>query len=202
MLLWFYSFRVSWFKKSPNVNFIFSGSYWSHIQDFQDFIKRIVGFVRRPSFPKLTNLWVSENWRFAKITCFGNGRIFSFWFFRRPFLKCPGVSKDEHVLGNGDGFKNLEITEMKGFLGSRINKSRFYYTKSKQNNSPELLNLLFKHLFLGNNPKMTGNVPIVSPMIFLCVFLWFSYDSLAAAKGHGQVALGTKKVPRTPPPSH
>ena len=26
--------------------------YWSHIQDFQDFIRRVVGICRRPSFPK------------------------------------------------------------------------------------------------------------------------------------------------------
>ena len=33
------------------------------------------------------------------------------------------------------------------FVGSPISKSRFYYTNSKQNNSPELLNLLLKHTF-------------------------------------------------------
>ena len=32
-------------------------------------------------------------------------------------------------------------------------KSRFYWAKMKQNNSPELLNLLFKHLFHRNSPK-------------------------------------------------
>ena len=54
---------------------------------------------------------------------------------------------------------------------SPISKSRVYYTKSKQDNSPELLNLLFKHILQKNVAKMTKQCLNHFPM----VFLWFSY---------------------------
>ena len=40
-------------------------------------------------------------------------------------------------------------------LVPHIIKSRFYWTKMKQNNSPELLNLLFKHIPHQNNRQIT-----------------------------------------------
>ena len=51
--LWFYSFMVLWFlscKSLPTFHFMFSRRYLSHIHDFKDFIIRIVGLFRRPSF--------------------------------------------------------------------------------------------------------------------------------------------------------
>ena len=44
-----------------NYHFLFSGRYWSHIQDFQEFIRRISMAVRCPSFPKITKSRVSNN---------------------------------------------------------------------------------------------------------------------------------------------
>ena len=38
---------------SPNVHFMVFERYWSHIQDFQDFFRRIFIICRRPSFPNL-----------------------------------------------------------------------------------------------------------------------------------------------------
>ena len=45
------------FKISKNVHFMFSGRYWFHIQDFQEFIRRTFGIVRPHLF--LTNSKVS-----------------------------------------------------------------------------------------------------------------------------------------------
>ena len=59
LVSWFESFLVSWFqsfKELPNVHFMFSGRYWSHIQDFQDFIWRIVGICWCPPFRKIKML--------------------------------------------------------------------------------------------------------------------------------------------------
>ena len=56
---------------------------------------------------------------------------------------------------------------MSFFFVSRISKSRFYYTEPKQNNSPELLNLLFKHISHKNDPKKAEHLPIFVPIIFL-----------------------------------
>ena len=54
MLLWFYGFMVLWvvvlwlhgvmvvwFQKIPNFHVMFSGGFWSHIQDYRDFIYRM-----------------------------------------------------------------------------------------------------------------------------------------------------------------
>ena len=60
-------FLVSDFKDLPNFHFMFPGRYWSHIQDFRDLIKRIVGFVRRPSLRKLSTFGISKFLRFTKI---------------------------------------------------------------------------------------------------------------------------------------
>ena len=53
--VWFYDFMALWFwlygfmvsKFTQNLHVMFSGRYWSHLIDFQDFITRIVGFFRR-----------------------------------------------------------------------------------------------------------------------------------------------------------
>ena len=74
---------------------------------------------------------------------------------------CPGVSKDENnwfwslVMGS-----EIPKSEKWGVLGSPISKSTFHYSESKQNNSPELLNLLFEHMFHKNAPKVTEQLPI------------------------------------------
>ena len=69
--------KVSWFQNSevwnfqsfndsilPNFHFMFSGRYWSRIQDFQEFIRRIVGIFRHPSFPKVSKNACSFLWYF------------------------------------------------------------------------------------------------------------------------------------------
>ena len=78
LVSWFGSFLVSKLQKSLNIferywysillnfHFMLFGRYWSHIQYLQDFIKRIVGICRCPSFPKSKNE-VSDFLRFIKI---------------------------------------------------------------------------------------------------------------------------------------
>ena len=79
LVSWFQSFLVSWIlgflvskflgllvptcqssKDLPDAHSIFSRRYWSHIQDLQDFIRRIFGIVRRPSFPIFSNVSKSK----------------------------------------------------------------------------------------------------------------------------------------------
>ena len=36
----------------PTFHFVFSGRYWFHIQDFQEFVTWVVGYVRHPSSKK------------------------------------------------------------------------------------------------------------------------------------------------------
>ncbi len=86
---WFQSFLVSKFEDLPNFHFMFSGRYWSHIQDFQEFVRRIVGICRSPSFPTFSKCSISKSLTFIKIrfpwrTC-----------FFLDFQKYPGVSKDK-----------------------------------------------------------------------------------------------------------
>ena len=53
LVSWFRSFLVPWFQRFkglPNCHFMFSGRYWSHIQDYQDFIRRVDGSSRHLSF--------------------------------------------------------------------------------------------------------------------------------------------------------
>ena len=76
---WFRRFWVSWFqcfRDLPNSNCMLFNKYWSHIQDFRDLIKRIFIIVRRPSFPKLTNMQF-DIWGFIKIICFQKALRFS-----------------------------------------------------------------------------------------------------------------------------
>ena len=73
------------------------------------------------------------------------------------------------MLGLGDRLKNAKIIEMRRF-GFSHKQIGFYYIKSKQNNAPELLSLLFKHIIshVENDQKMAEHFPIYVRMIFLC----------------------------------
>ena len=86
-LLWIYGFMALWFyglmalcflgfKNLSNFHFMFSGRYWSHIEDFQDFVRRIFIMFRRPSFAKLSK------GGFLKIARFINTLLFE---------RCPYV---------------------------------------------------------------------------------------------------------------
>ena len=52
------------------------------------------------------------------------------------------------------GLKNTEVIEMMGF-GLSHNKTEIYQTQIDQNNSPELLNLLFNHISIQMTQQMT-----------------------------------------------
>ena len=64
------------FKRFENFNFMFSGRYSFHIQDFQEFPLRVFwkilipcssGLFRVPSFPTFSTVWSSKIWGFSKI---------------------------------------------------------------------------------------------------------------------------------------
>ena len=64
----------------PNFYFMFSGRYWSHIQDFQESIRRISIIFRRQAFPTIAKYWMSEHAELRKHV-FKDGFVFSctFW---------------------------------------------------------------------------------------------------------------------------
>ena len=81
LVFWFLGFWFRGFTRSfmfsknicyilPNFHFMFFDRYYSHIQYFQDFIKRIVGFCRRPPFRTLSNFRIPNFFRFTKILLF------------------------------------------------------------------------------------------------------------------------------------
>ena len=75
LVSWFQNILVSWFHSSKdltNSHFMFSG----HIQNSQDFIKRIVGICRQPSFRNLSKAWIFPN-EVCKHTIFSNDLGFS-----------------------------------------------------------------------------------------------------------------------------
>ena len=91
---WFLGYKVSKFQRFndpilPKHHVIFFDRYRSHIQDFQDFIRRIVGIFRRPPFRTFASFWISKKSRFAN-------NIFQ--MFQGVFLilfRYPGVPKDK-----------------------------------------------------------------------------------------------------------
>ena len=84
--------------------------YWSHIQDIQDLLKRIVGGCRCPSFRKFST---NEFPFFCDI--YGNNKVKNDPGIFLIFLRCPGVSTDEYnwLFGSGTSSKNPEIIEMR-----------------------------------------------------------------------------------------
>ena len=67
-------------------------------------------------------------------------------------LKIPGIMKMNSVRFSISDLDPLDVWMV-------IMKSGFYSSKSKQNHSLELLNLLFKHIFRKNDPKMAMSSP-------------------------------------------
>ena len=88
-----HSLLVSWFQRSkfhrfknieyvlenvdpiwPNSHFMFSGRYWSHIQDFEEFVRRIIGIFRHLSLRTFSTrssydvsniiLWFLKFWKY------------------------------------------------------------------------------------------------------------------------------------------
>ena len=102
---WFLGFKVSKFQRLRNIEYfledidpilptchcMFSGRYRSHVQDFGEFIRRIDGICRCPTFRKLSQQKrIFEIVRFPKIICLANALGSSL-----NYSECPGVSKDK-----------------------------------------------------------------------------------------------------------
>ena len=89
IVLQFHGFMVLWLQKIPISHFVFSGRYCSHIQDVQDFLRRIFGICGARLFETCLNLWSRK------------AEIYKSIFFRTLpgifliFFGCPGVSKDK-----------------------------------------------------------------------------------------------------------
>ena len=103
--LWFCGFVVVWFYGSNS--FMFSGRYWSHIQDSQHFIRRIFMIFPAPvssqmlktnGFPKFRDFLKHIFWNFLD--------SFLFWCPKRYIIL---------VLGGLDTSENPKIIEMRGF---------------------------------------------------------------------------------------
>ena len=90
-LCWFLGFTMSWFLGFEMQSFEDSMIPYYPKFHFQDFIRWIVGIVRRPSFPKLSKFRMSETLKFMKRICFENDLGFSL-----DYLRYPGVSKDRN----------------------------------------------------------------------------------------------------------
>ena len=73
---WSYTISISCFLQEidpifnlfKNFDFMSSWRYWSQIQDFQEFIKRIVNLVRAPSFQSNSKMSSHKNLKFPKWT--------------------------------------------------------------------------------------------------------------------------------------
>ena len=125
---WFQSFLVSNSQSFnepilPKCHFMVFGEYWSHIQDSQEFIRRIVGMFRHPSFPNISK---------CSIAVF---RDFQKSYFRNTirdlfldYLECPGVSKDKYYIGLGSHghVQKSRNHANAGFHGSPLMKSKSY----------------------------------------------------------------------------
>ena len=60
---------LSFFVSFANFHFMFSGRYWSHIQDFHDFFRRVCIIFRSRPFPnllKMSEFLISQILRFTK----------------------------------------------------------------------------------------------------------------------------------------
>ena len=63
------SFLIHHISKIP---FMFFDRYWFHIHDLGDFIRRIFGIFRYPSFPKLRKFWKSRYAEIVFLKMFGD----------------------------------------------------------------------------------------------------------------------------------
>ena len=70
------TFAVLWEDVAPMLqksDCMFSGRYWSRVQDFEGFIGRIVGIVRSPSVPKLSKCSIFQHFEISQNSMFRNG---------------------------------------------------------------------------------------------------------------------------------
>ena len=70
LVSWFWIFLASkfqGFKDLSSFHFMLFERYWSHIQDFQEFIRRCVGMIWRPPFLTSTQISISNILRFINI---------------------------------------------------------------------------------------------------------------------------------------
>ena len=101
-------------------------------------LNRSSGIVGARLFDFCQKKWSFEIVRFKKIICSNSPGVLSI------FLRCPGVSRDKNSWFGRSGHVQKSPNHRNEELGgSPISNSKNYYTKSKQNNSTKLSNLLF-----------------------------------------------------------
>ena len=122
---------------------------------------------RCPSFRKLSKISVSKILRFAKMVCFKMFQEFFLIFesmLVSPNMKIVGFGSRLHVPKS----RNHRHDEFWVLMGSPINKSENHKTKSRLNNSLELLSPLFPKNYQTNYPinaeKSLKCVAVFSPI--------------------------------------
>ena len=157
---------------------MFSGRYWSQIKESCRLLKTDLHHFRCPSFRNMSKSWSFKIPRFTKIICLKSGQAFPCFFW------CSGVAKDKHSWCRGlvTGSKIPKSWTWWLFWFSN-NNIEIFYTNSKQNNSPELLNLLFKHIFHKKWSKHGRTFSNNSPYDFPMISLWVSYDFRSCQPG-------------------
>ena len=126
---------------SPRIHFMFSGRYWSQIQDSQGFITRIFMLFGARIFQKVQNFrfpksWYFHTYDFEMILAF----CWTIWRVRgSPEIKINGFGAQGHV-------RKSRNHENEGFSVSPTSKSKSYQSKVKQNNPTELLAISFPYM--------------------------------------------------------
>ena len=130
----FLGIKVSKFQRFndpilPKSHFMFSSIYWSHIQDFQDFIRRVVGIIRRPSFAKCSSFSIFRTLRFAKnnsskVTWDFLGFSEVSWCLKKWIILILGLGTRPEVLKSWKfgffGFSHKQIENVIGSNWSRV----------------------------------------------------------------------------------
>ena len=118
-------------------NLLFSARYWSQVPDVQEFIRRMTGMFRWPSFRTFSKCSIPEILIFPNIIVFEKDSGFVI-----EFLRYLGVSKDKWYWSWGSGTRPQIPKSWKwGCSGSPITKSKSYKCKLNQNNITELLSI-------------------------------------------------------------
>ena len=135
------------------------------------------------------NFQVSQFWKFQDLNFRKYVHVFShktlLYILRLTkiyvFETCPiSFIRWSHLVNlktinkGSQGLTNPKIMEFGG-SGPSHKKTKLYYIKNDQNNSPELLNLLLKNMFHKMTRTMPNNVDF---------FRWFSYDCHKHANYH------------------
>ena len=148
----------------PICHFMFFDRYWSHIQDLQDFNRRIVGVFRRPSFRK-----------FVKILEFHNSEIYKNstspkWFcIFLILLRYPGVPKNRNNCFGGRGHVRKSLNHRNEEFRSLPRANRIVIR-------PNWTGIILRSFYTYDFHKITIKMAQQMPQHAFANVLWFFYD--------------------------